>query len=231
MSWYPSGVSNPSTVESRAASALASALPARATSRAAVVPSPRRTTPRWPRWLPTTAPVGSHLPVRTCSDPVVLAAALLPDAAVVCHVGRQSDGQLPCGDVCAFRHLSVVQDLRDVAGDWSLKHLYTCFRSAEGALPVLAPRGIDSCPDGELGGVLFAARHGLAKAGVQLKYMGSKSWLAPHLDLLLGDVSVLHSSSFQVDLSSPNQQAQEFCTKCLLVHPTPAGCAMRWQAS
>ena len=37
-----SGVSNPSTVESRAASALASALPARAASRAAVVTAPRR---------------------------------------------------------------------------------------------------------------------------------------------------------------------------------------------
>ena len=29
-------------------------------------------------------------------------------------------------------------------------------------------------------------------AGMQLKYLGSKPWLAPHLDLL-GDVSVLHS--------------------------------------
>ena len=54
---------------------------------------------------------------------------------------------------------------------------------------------LNSYPDGKLGGVL-AARHGLAKAGVQLKYMGSKSWLAPHLDLLLGDVSVLHSPFF-----------------------------------
>ena len=37
-----SGVSNPSTVESRAASALASALPRRAASRAAVVTAPKR---------------------------------------------------------------------------------------------------------------------------------------------------------------------------------------------
>ena len=37
-----SGVSNPSTVESREASTLASALPARAASRAAVVTAPRR---------------------------------------------------------------------------------------------------------------------------------------------------------------------------------------------
>ena len=31
---------------------------------------------------------------------------------------------------------------------------------------------------------------------MQLKYMGSKSWLAPRLDLLLGDVAVLHSPFF-----------------------------------
>ena len=55
---------------------------------------------------------------------------------------------------------------------------------------------LNSCPDGELCGVLFAARHGLAEAGMQLKYMSSKSWLAPHLDLLLGDVSVLRSPFF-----------------------------------
>ena len=34
------------------------------------------------------------------------------------------------------------------------------------------------------------------KAGMQLKYMGSKSWLAPHVDRLLGDVAVLHSPFF-----------------------------------
>ena len=34
------------------------------------------------------------------------------------------------------------------------------------------------------------------KAGVRLKYMGSKSWLAPHVDRLLGDVAVLHSPFF-----------------------------------
>ena len=34
------------------------------------------------------------------------------------------------------------------------------------------------------------------KAGTQLKYMGSKSWLAPHVDRLLGDVAVLHSPFF-----------------------------------
>ena len=33
------------------------------------------------------------------------------------------------------------------------------------------------------------------KAGMHLKYMGSKSWLAPRLDLL-GDISVLHSPFF-----------------------------------
>ena len=31
---------------------------------------------------------------------------------------------------------------------------------------------------------------------LRLKYMGSKSWLAPHLDRLLGDVTVLHSPFF-----------------------------------
>ena len=34
------------------------------------------------------------------------------------------------------------------------------------------------------------------KAGMRLKYMGSKSWLAPHVDRLLGDVAVLHSPFF-----------------------------------
>ena len=31
---------------------------------------------------------------------------------------------------------------------------------------------------------------------MRLKYMGSKSWLAPHVDRLLGDVAVLHSPFF-----------------------------------
>ena len=31
------------------------------------------------------------------------------------------------------------------------------------------------------------------RAGMQLKYFGSKAWLAPHMDRLLGDVAVLHS--------------------------------------
>ena len=31
---------------------------------------------------------------------------------------------------------------------------------------------------------------------MRLKYMGSKAWLAPHLDRLLGDVAVLHSPFF-----------------------------------
>ena len=33
------------------------------------------------------------------------------------------------------------------------------------------------------------------KAGMHLK-LGSKSWLAPHVDQLLGDVAVLHSPFF-----------------------------------
>ena len=32
--------------------------------------------------------------------------------------------------------------------------------------------------------------------GWRVKYMGSKSWLAPHVDRLLGDVAVLHSPFF-----------------------------------
>ena len=34
------------------------------------------------------------------------------------------------------------------------------------------------------------------KAGMRVKCMGSKSWLAPHVDRLLGDVAVLHSPFF-----------------------------------
>ena len=37
-------------------------------------------------------------------------------------------GQLPCCDVRAVSHLSVVQDLRDIAGDRSFKHVYLCSR-------------------------------------------------------------------------------------------------------
>ena len=39
-------------------------------------------------------------------------------------VRRESQGKLPCGDVRAVSHLSVVQDLRDVAGDRSFKHVF-----------------------------------------------------------------------------------------------------------
>ena len=59
-----------------------------------------------------------------------MAAALLPAAAVFTarsvylSVRRESQGKLPCGDVRAVSHLSVVQDLRDVAGDRSFKHVF-----------------------------------------------------------------------------------------------------------
>ena len=74
-------------------------------------------------------------------------------------VGRQSQGQLPCGDVRAVSYLSVVQDLRDVAGDWSFKHLYICFRrrlspvakASAKELSASYSARLDSCPDGELG--------------------------------------------------------------------------------
>ena len=45
------------------------------------------------------------------------------------RVGRQSEGQLFCGDARAFRYLSVVQDRRDVPGDWSFKHVFLTDRS------------------------------------------------------------------------------------------------------
>ena len=43
-------------------------------------------------------------------------------------VRRESQGQLPCGDVRAVSHLSVVQDLRNIAGNRSFKHVYLCSR-------------------------------------------------------------------------------------------------------
>ena len=43
-------------------------------------------------------------------------------------VRRESEGQLPCCDVRAVSHLSVVQDLRDIAGNRSFKHVYLCSR-------------------------------------------------------------------------------------------------------
>ena len=40
---------------------------------------------------------------------------------------------------------------------------------------------------------------------MQLKYMGSKSWLAPHVDRLLGDVAVLHSPFSPLSLEGVSQ--------------------------
>ena len=57
-------------------------------------------------------------------------------------------------------------------------------------------------PGGESGGVVLYSTalpefSGInQRAGMQLKYFGSKAWLAPHLDRLLGDVAVLHSPFF-----------------------------------
>ena len=42
------------------------------------------------------------------------------------RIRRESQGQLPCGDARAVSHLSVVQDLRDIAGNRSFKHVYIC---------------------------------------------------------------------------------------------------------
>ena len=54
-----------------------------------------------------------------------MAAALLPAAAV--FTARSVRG-VPCGDVRAVSRLSVVQDLRDIAGNRSFKHVYICSR-------------------------------------------------------------------------------------------------------
>ena len=120
-----------------------------------------------------------------CSDPVVqgldggcVVAGGCRVHGQVCHlrVGRQSEGQLPCSDVRAFRHLSVVQDVRDVAGDWSFKHLYICFRrrlcpvakaSAKELTASYSAR-LDSCPDGEWGAMQFLVQDGHARSGHQV---------------------------------------------------------------
>ena len=87
------------------------------------------------------ASVRGHLPVRRQRAAVQLGGQLCGDSVVQgldgrrvvaggCHVHRQvrylsvrgeSQGQLPCGDVRAVSHLSVV---RDVAGDRSFKHVF-----------------------------------------------------------------------------------------------------------
>ena len=56
-------------------------------------------------------------------------------------VGRQSKGQLPCGDVRAVSHISVVQDLRDIAGNRSFKHGNICSRRLS---PVAIPQSAGS---------------------------------------------------------------------------------------
>ena len=53
-----------------------------------------------------------------------VAGTLAGAAGVYLRVRRQSQGQLPCGNVRAVSYLSVVQDLRDVAGDRSFKHVF-----------------------------------------------------------------------------------------------------------
>ena len=42
---------------------------------------------------------------------------------MLCRSASSSEGQLSCCDVRAVSHLSVVQDLRDVARDRSFKHV------------------------------------------------------------------------------------------------------------
>ena len=68
-----------------------------------------------------------------CGDPVVQGLDGRRVVAGGCRVHRQvrylsvrreSQGQLSCCDVRAVSHLSVVQDLRDVAGDRSFKHVF-----------------------------------------------------------------------------------------------------------
>ena len=72
------------------------------------------------------------------------------------RVGRQSEGQLPCGDVRAVSHLSVVQDLRDVPGDRSFKHALHMFsptpvtKVSAKSLPLLTPRRARFLPRAQL---------------------------------------------------------------------------------
>ena len=65
-------------------------------------------------------------------------------------VGSQSEGQLSCCDVRAVSHLSVVQDLRDVARDRSFKHVFlgvgvTKFVT-QGCCTFAAVREVTQCP-------------------------------------------------------------------------------------
>ena len=66
---------------------------------------------------------------------------------------RVGQGELPCGDVRAVSYLSVVQDLRDVAGDRSFKHVYICFcrRLSPVAKASVKELGASYSPDGKLG--------------------------------------------------------------------------------
>ena len=59
---------------------------------------------------------------------------------------RRASEQGPAAlrDVRAVSYLSVVQDLRDIAGDRSFKHVYICFRRRLGLV------WRDRCGDGEV---------------------------------------------------------------------------------
>ena len=131
-----SGVSNPSTVESREG-ALASALPRRAASRAAVVTAFRRAAAILEPVARGAIAGASALLSSFEASSVVQGLDGRCVVAGGCRVHRQvrylsvrreSQGQLPRGDVRAVSHLSVVQDLRDVAGNRSFKHVYICSR-------------------------------------------------------------------------------------------------------
>ena len=71
--------------------------------------------------------------MQLCGDSVVQGLDGRCVVAGGCRVHRQVrylrvGRQLPCGDARTVSYLSVVQDLRDIAGDRSFKHVYICFR-------------------------------------------------------------------------------------------------------
>ena len=70
----------------------------------------------------------SHRRAGLQADSSALAPAIAPLATAAALATTDGQVALPCGDVRAVSHLSVVQDLRDIAGDRSFKHVYICFR-------------------------------------------------------------------------------------------------------
>ena len=80
-------------------------------------------------WWPGPWP-GAQLPApaRCCLDGGRVVAGGCRVHRQVRYLSVRGESQLPCGDVRAVSHLSVVQDLRDIAGNRSFKHVYLCSR-------------------------------------------------------------------------------------------------------